>query len=295
MNQNETHTTPRRRILVGVDGSEDGLRAVRYATREAQAGGADVWIVHAVDEGAPIAGLWDIVSSQEALLHAGEAAVAEALAVVAELGLPADRVAAEVVVGHPGDVLADLTNKAMLLVLGRRSLSGAERMFVGSTSVAAAGRAACPMIVISAASTPHQTGGLRTVAVAVSTWPVHPSALEWGVQEAALRKAQLRIVHVVPENLGIEGPRFVAAANACLAEQLDPLRKRHPEQSVEVEVLLGDPVQSLIEVSKTVDLLIVGVHHDRAVLGGPVRALISHSHCPVGLIKPATTGASIPK
>jgi nucleotide-binding universal stress UspA family protein len=278
-------TTGRPRILVGVDGSEDGLRAVRYATREAQAGGADVWIVHAFDEGAPITGLWDLVSSREVLLRAGEAAVAEAIAVVAELGLPADRVAAEVVVGRPADVLADLTHKAKLLVLGRRSLSGLERMFVGSTSVSVAVRAACPMIVISAASTPHQTGGLRTVAVAVSNWPVHESALEWGIQEAALRKARLRVVHVVPQTLGVEGTRFVSAATEGLMGQLAPFREKHPGLPVEVEVLLGDPVESLIELSNTVDLLVVGVHHERAVLGGPIRAILSHSHCPVGLIK----------
>ncbi|HEY3406959.1 MAG TPA: universal stress protein [Propionicimonas sp.] len=273
------------RILVGVDGSEDGLRAVRYATREALAGVAYVWIVHAVDEAAPITGLWDLVSSREALLRAGEAIIAEASGVVAELGLPAERVAVEVVVGRPSDVLTELSGKARLLVVGRRSLSGLERMFVGSTSVTAAVRALCPVIVISAASTPHQTGGLRTVAVAVSTWPLHESAMLWGVQEAALRKAHLRVVHVVPETLGVEGVQFVAAASAGLEEQLAPFRDAHPEVSAEVEVLLGDPVASLIGVSKTVDLLILGVHHDHAVLGGPVRAVIAHAHCPVGLIK----------
>ncbi|CAL8980292.1 Universal stress protein/MSMEI_3859 [Propionicimonas sp. T2.31MG-18] len=275
----------RPRILVGADGSEDGLRAVRYATREALAGDAEVWIVHAVDEAAPITGLWDLVSSRDVLLRAGEAIIAEATSIVADLGLPAERVVAEVVIGRPSDVLTELSGKARLLVVGRRSLSGLERMFVGSTSVTAAVRAQCPVIVISAASTPHQTGGLRTVAVAVSTWPVHQSALEWGVREAALRKAHLRVVHVVPETIGVEGAQFVAAATAGLEEQLAPLRAKHPATSAEVEVLLGDPVASLIGVSKTVDLLILGVHHHHAVLGGSVRAVIAHAHCPVGLVR----------
>jgi nucleotide-binding universal stress UspA family protein len=274
-----------RRILVGVDGSEDGLRAVRYATREALDADAGVWIVHVVDEAAPITGLWDLVSSPEALRQAGEVIIAEATGVVAELGLPAERVAAEVVVGRPSGVLAELSSKARLLVVGRRSLSGLERMFVGSTSVTLSVRAQCPVIVISAASTPHQTGGLRTVAVAVSTWPVHESALLWGAEEAALRRAHLRVVHIVPETLGVEGAQFVAAATAGLEEQLAPVRDQRPEVSVEVEVLLGDPVDALISVSKTVDLLILGVHHDHAVLGGPIRAVLAHAHCPVGLVR----------
>lgn len=275
----------RPRILVGVDGSEDGLRAVKYATREAMAGDADVWIVHAVDEAAPVTGLWDLLSSREAMLHAGEAIIAEASGMVAELGLPAERVTTEVVVGRPSEVLTELSRKARLLVVGRRSLSGLERMFVGSTSVTAAVHALCPVIVISAASTPHQTGGLRTVAVAVSSWPVHESALEWGVREATLRNAHLRVIHVVPETLGVEGAQFVAAATAGLEDQLAPVRDKHPEVSAEVEVLLGDPVGCLIGVSKTVDLLILGVRHDHAIPGGPVRAVIAHAHCPVGLVR----------
>lgn len=275
----------RPRILVGVDGSEDGVRAAKYAAREALAADADVWIVNVVDESAPVTGLWDLVSSRRTLRQAGEAIAAEAVGAVVELSLPAERVAAEVVFGRPGDVLAELSGKARLLVVGRRSLSGLERMFVGSTSVAVAVRAQCPVIVISAASTPHRTGDLRTVAVAVSTWPVHESALLWGVQEAALRKAQLRVVHVVPETLGIEGAQFVAAATAGLAEQLESVRERHPEVPIAPDVLLGDPVAALIDLSKTVDLLILGIHHDHTVLGGSVRAVIAHAHCPVGLVR----------
>ena len=70
----------RGRILVGVDGSEDGLRAVTYASTEALVTGGDVWIVHAIDDAAPITGLWDIVSSPEVRRHAADNIVAEATA-----------------------------------------------------------------------------------------------------------------------------------------------------------------------------------------------------------------------
>lgn len=284
-----TESAPQRvikrpRILVGVDGSEDGLRAVTYATREARASDGEVWVVHAVDEDAPPTGLWDLVSSRDALRKAGEKVVAEGVALVTGAGLPVDRVSGEVRFGRPSDVLADLSGSAQMLVLGRRSLSGLERMFVGSTSVSAAVHAACPVIVISAASTPHETGGLRTVAVGVSTWPIHEAALTWGLKEASIRKARLRVVHVVPESLGLEGGQLVEVADAELTEQLMPFRARHPAVPVEVEVLVGDPVASLVAITKTADLLILGVHHHHAVLGGPTRAVLAHAHCPVGLI-----------
>jgi len=194
-------------------------------------------------------------------------------------------VTGEVLVGRPGDVLADLGAKAGLLVVGRRSYGGLERMFVGSTSLTAAMRAACPVIVISAASTPLETGDRGVVAVAVSTHPIHESALEWGAREAALRGARLRVVHVVAETIGIEGSSFVAAATAGLEEHLEALRHRHPETSMEVDVLLGDPVDALVAESRAVDLLILGVHRHHAVLGGSIRGVMAHSHCPVGLIR----------
>ena len=275
----------RPRILVGVDGSKDGLRAVKYALREARVSGADLWIVHVVDDMAPVTGLWDMVSAPDPLRKVGEAKVAEALAVLADEGFPAERITSEVLAGRPGEELSELSAKAELMVVGRRSISGLERLFVGSTSVSVAVHARCPVIVISAASTPHQTGGLQTVAVAVSTWPVHESALEWGAREAALRKAHLRVVHVVPETLGVEGAAFVAAATADLENQVAPLREKHPEVTIEVEVLLGDQVDALVGVSKVVDLLILGVHRNRAALGGSIRGIMAHAHCPVGLTR----------
>lgn len=286
MSDNEANrVADRPRVLVGVDGSKDGLRAVRYAMRAADAAGADLWVVNVIDEVAPMTGMWDLVLAPEILRGLGESAVAEALSVVETAGFPAGRVAGEVKRGRPGDVLAELSGNAALLVVGRRSGGGLERMFVGSTSVAAAMRAACPVIVISAAATPHETGDLGVVAVAVSTRPVHEAALEWGLREAVARGARLRVVHVVPETIGVEGPAFVAAARTGLQETVESLRHSHPEIPVEVEVLLGDPVDALVEESRAVDLLILGLHGKHAVLGGSIRGVMAHSHCPVGLIR----------
>lgn len=273
------------RILVGVDGSKDCLRAVRYGVRRARASHSDLWIVHVVDDKALVSGLWDLLSTIESLREVGQAKVDQALEVVADEGFPADRVSSEVLLGRPADVLAELSAQAQLVVVGRRSISGLERMFVGSTSVSVASLARCPVIVVSAASTPQATGGLRVVAVAVNTWPVHASELEWGLHEAAARKARLRVVHVVPETLGVEGAGFVAAATVDLERQLTPLRARHPETSINVEVLLGDPLDQLVAVSRTVDLLILGLHPDSPALGGLIRGLMAHSHCPIGLTR----------
>ena len=125
---------------------------------------------------------------------------------------------------------------------------------------------------------------MRSVAVAVSSWPAHQSALEWGLREAVLRQARLRVIHVVPQTLGIEGAAFMAAAASGLEGLLRPLRERHTETYIEVEVVLGDPVDALVVVTETVDLLIWGIN-DGPVLGGFIRGVMAHSHCPVGVTR----------
>ena len=72
MSDNEKNRVAERpRILVGVDGSKDGLRAVRYAMRAAELADADLWIVNVVDELAPMSGLWDVVLTPNILRHLG--------------------------------------------------------------------------------------------------------------------------------------------------------------------------------------------------------------------------------
>mgnify|MGYP000892634870 FL=1 len=281
MSTNEPAHGVVRRILVGVDGSEDGLRAVRYATRAALVTGAEEWIVNVADPGAMVTGMWELVVTTEALQKAGQTITAEAVGTATGLGLPSARVTSEVLVGQAADVLGELSAKADLLVVGRRSMSGLERMFVGSTSVSVAALAHCPVVVISSSSTPQETGGQGTVAVAISTWPPHSAALDWGVREAAWRKARLRVVHVVPAE-GTQ-PSTLAEATAELEKHLAPLREQHPDTAIDLEVLVGTPIDELITLSGSVDLLILGVHPEH--LRGLARGVLAHAHCPVGLTR----------
>ena len=108
----------RSRVRVGVDGSKDGLRAVRYAMRAAESVDADLWVVNVVDQLSPMSGAWDVVIDPDILRHAGESAVAEALDVVEKEGFPVGHVTGEVLVGRPGDVLAELGGKARVIATG---------------------------------------------------------------------------------------------------------------------------------------------------------------------------------
>lgn len=273
--------TTRRRILVGVDGSDDSLKAVKYAVREALADGSDLWLVYATDPVVIVNGyVWAVAATDDDLHRAGQAVLERVKALVAADGLPAERMVAEVVTGAPGEVLIRLSEQAALLVMGRRSIGGLERMFVGSTSVQVAGRAACPVIVVSH-SGQHEPGDAHgVVAVAIGAWPPHTAALQWAASEAARRHCSMQVVHVVPTEGVVPTSAFKATA-AAIEAHLQPLREQYPDTSIEVAVRTGVPIDELVAASRTADLLVLGVHPAR--LSGLARGLLAHAHCPVGV------------
>ena len=69
---------------------------------------------------------------------------------------------------------------------------------------------------------------------------------------------------------------------------LTPLREKYPDVTVDSEVRYGVPIESLIEETGTVDLLILGVHSHPVTgvtFGGVVRGVLAHALCPVCLVR----------
>lgn len=281
MSTGEQAPVDRRRILVGVDGSEDSFRAVRYAIQEALATDSELWIVNAEESVAMVnEDLWATVMSEGDLRLVGQRVVDRVVAMVATTDFPADRVTAEVVPGLPDEALTRLSSQAALMVVGRRSIGGLERMFVGSTSVHVAAHSSCPVIVVSAQTGQQPPADHGVVGVAISSWPPHSSAVEWAAGEAAQRGSSLQVVHAVPAD-GVVPHSAFAKASAALDAHLQPLREQYPDLSIEMSVRPGYPIDDLIALSETVDLLVLGVHPAR--LSGLARGVLAHSHCPVGL------------
>jgi len=288
-------TPVRPRVLVGVDGSEDALRAVRYGKGFADGCDGELWLVHAVDDGV-LTGGWGVMYDPTILADVGTEALKEAQDWLATVDFPTDRIHAEVMIGHPTAVLADLSEHSRMVVVGRRAQGGLERMFVGSTSVSLAATVKCPLTIISAASTPQPTGGQGRVAVAVTTPERSQKALAWGFEEARWRKSHsLVVVHVVPpEPKGLfkaKPPPLeqrLARAQQEIEAVLVPLQAEYPDVEVETEVRYGVAIETLIQETATVDLLILGVHSHPVTgvtFGGVVRGVLAHALCPVTLVR----------
>ena len=278
----------RPRVLVGIDGSEDGLRAVRYGARIAQRRGGVLHIVHAVDD-AVLAGAWGVVYDPSALQEAGEHATREAAQVALESGLTADQIHDEVLLGNGAAILVRLSQGAELLVVGRRSVSGLERMFIGSTSVAVSEAAHCTEVVISAAATPGLTGNHGMIGVGVDVHEHSLTTLEWAFAEAAARGSSLQVVHVQKpaETLATDGTLANAAAHG-IDSLIAPLREKYPAVQVDVQIASGAPVDELLDRTGDLDLLVLGVQKPKLLgvrLGGVMRAVLAHATCPVALVK----------
>ena len=134
-----------RTILVGVDGSDASVEAVRQAQQLALPLSANVvamacWDVPPVYDGYVAMGIDDFD------VRAGEI-LRDALAKAFGESTPAN-VEARLVQGHPRRVLMDESRNADLLVLGRRGHGGFGGLLLGSVSSALVAHSHCPVLVV---------------------------------------------------------------------------------------------------------------------------------------------------
>lgn len=142
-------------IVVGVDGSAGGRRALDWAAQEAATRGGAVQAVIAWSwdgmEYGPIAA----TGPQQEAQRATEVLNRE-IAALAERRGTASPVAAEVIEGRPADVLAAAGGAADLLVLGSHGHSRVRHTVLGSVSEDCIRKAACPVVVIPVPVDRHQ-------------------------------------------------------------------------------------------------------------------------------------------
>jgi nucleotide-binding universal stress UspA family protein len=139
--------TTRHLIIVGVDGTEGGRRALEWALREADARGSAVQAVTAWAWDGLEFGPVTATNPGEARERATRLLDDEIRALVTVHGSHVP-IAAEVVEGHPADVLAEAGRSADLLVLGSHGHSRVRHTVLGSVSEECIRKAICPVVVI---------------------------------------------------------------------------------------------------------------------------------------------------
>ena len=137
------------RIVVGVDGSTNGERALRWAVDEARLRGAELELIVAI----PPAGLFDAVTAARSREDLEADATSLLERVLDEVVLPAVdtsevTVHRSVRTGAAAEVLCEAAEGADLLVVGARGRGGFTGLLVGSAAGQVVAHAPCPVVVV---------------------------------------------------------------------------------------------------------------------------------------------------
>lgn len=294
-------TVARAPVVVGVDGSPRSLDAVETAAAEAALRHRPLRIVHALVwpvPGTPVTpGLAG--SSLRAFRDQADEIVHEAALIAAKIA-PGISVTTQVVNGGPGHVLRDQSRQAAVLVLGDRGFGGFSELLVGSVAVQTATHGACPVLVVRG-----DRHGVGPIVVGVDGSAASTQALDFAVEEAVLRGAELVALHVwtgsstteLNETLPMSYEAWSGdqEEQRVLAEALAGIAQRHPDVPIRREVVHGSARRRLTERSHTAQLVVVGRGRGgvaRLLLGSVSQHLIHHADCPVAVVRPALNGAS---
>ncbi|MFJ9061018.1 universal stress protein [Streptomyces sp. NBC_00111] len=136
------------RIVVGVDGSDASIKALRWAVRQAELTGDTVeavnsWEYPATGWASMMPGMPEDFDPQAVATVALNEALEEALG-----GEGAAAVEKIVVIGNPAQTLLERSRGANLLVVGARGYSGFKATLLGSVSLHVAQHATCPVTVV---------------------------------------------------------------------------------------------------------------------------------------------------
>ncbi|GLW50279.1 hypothetical protein Stsp02_59400 [Streptomyces sp. NBRC 14336] len=294
-------------VIAAVDGSDDSLRALDWALAEARLREAPLRVVH-VRQYAP----W----MQPDVLTAGPPdSAADPVLDRARAHLDAlpDRPEAEYVPldGSPTVVLPELASTAQLLVLGSRGRGGFASLLLGSTGLAAARDAECPVVVVPRPGreihdAPPAEPGPRVV-VGLQVDSPDDATLEFAFTEAARRGARLQVIaaYAWPVQVWTASPvpafpppvkqEPIEHETRALADGfLAPHRTRHPDVRTDPQILPGDAAGHLVAASKNADLLVVGRYRRRLLaptrmLGSVSHAVLLHAACPIAVVPPTAT------
>ncbi|MFC5814796.1 universal stress protein [Nonomuraea harbinensis] len=278
-----------RQIVVGIDGSAPATAAVEWAAADARRRGLNLRIVHICEQ-------WRH-GHGESEYCAGtlEAAADRARALAGGV-----EVTTELLIGEVAPALIAESASADSVVIGSRGLGGFQGLVMGSVSIAVAGHAAGPVVVVRGTS-PITHG---RIVVGYDGSEHAEAAMEYAIEQARRRDAELYVAYgwtmpayspyAVAYNSLIEDVMQEEARAA--RERVVPWREKNLDVRITDGHACEHPVSLLIEASKQADLVVVGSRGRgglaAAVLGSVSHGVLHHVICPVAVVRPRTEETS---
>jgi nucleotide-binding universal stress UspA family protein len=302
-----------KRILVPVDFSPFSLHALRYGSAIARHKGADLYLLHVIQDLTPISVGGDgiVPTAASDYLEQLESSAEEALTQLPiNSWFDGSNVRRQTVIGSPWECIVEFaaSHDIDLICLGTHGRGGLSRLVLGSVAERVIQHAPCRTLIVRRherefVDAEHPQPALKRVLVPVDFSDMSQSALEEGRSLAREWGAQLHVLHVVEDNsptvsqIALAYPVFQSYVHELVKAgqtQLDALQL--PDQAVK-KVVLGDPTGKINDYAdeQAIDLIVMGTHGRTGpshwLLGSVAERVARSAPCPV-LVTPAHPAAA---
>ncbi|MEV4441106.1 universal stress protein [Streptomyces sp. NPDC049577] len=282
-------------VVVGVDGSDGSLVALDWAAEEATRFGLPLRVVYAslwerYEGGVPSATgerPEEEVAAQHIVTSAGQRARQLA---------PGLEVNAVTVPDDAADALVKESDSADVVVTGCSGRGAVRELLLGSVTLAVAGRARCPVVVVRGEER-NVKGHSRRVVVGVGEGEEATGAVRFAFREAAARGCELQVVRAWRDSRRPTDPlsvldsaarAYAEEAAAALDEVLEEALTAHPGVAITRTVVEGSARRALLGPAADADLLVLGATRRREGFGlhlGRVSHTALHrAGCPVAVV-----------
>ncbi|MGA8209440.1 MAG: universal stress protein [Nocardioidaceae bacterium] len=280
-------------VVVGVDGTEDGERALRYALSLVEREGLDLRIVHVAHEYQMYAPMLPYLPEPQ-LLQIGEAVLEDARRLAEAAGVGAGRTGSVLAHGPRTSALLSHTHDARAVVLGTRS-SVLGHLVTGSTSVSIAAHADAPVHCVPRGWTTEGPAHTRIVA-GLDGSAADADVLAEAFREGDARRADVRLVHawrpVSPYDSAIMGRTlrgdWEESARDALLKRVEEAAAGHAGIEWDLDLRFERVPVALHEAAAEADLLVLGRHGHllpaALLVGSNTRTLLRTATCPVVVV-----------
>lgn len=286
-------------VVVGADGSEHGVAALRWAADTAVAYGLPLTVLHARPD----------AMAKPMLVDEPTGVLAEAVAVARERQ-PEVQIRALQMPDAPVQSLLAAGEHADVLVLASRGVGGFRGLLLGSTTMHVAPYAQCPVVVVHSGL----EGGVPFEDFA--DYPGNPGQVVLGYDgsPASNRAAAFAFRHAEAIGCGVVAVSVEPSRGDPETEEIDPenatpgsdtsafhspvivTAAAFPDVPVAFVAGTGRPAEVLLSQAVGAELLVVGSRGSGGfsglIMGSVSQKLLAHADCPVAVLHPGVPAAT---
>jgi nucleotide-binding universal stress UspA family protein len=271
---------PGRPVIVGVDGTEIGLGAVRWAAQEAARRDAPLLILHA----APYLGRSGSTGAPPPELPRARGITAVAYT-VARRKQPGVQASTEVVPDEPVDALLRAAAESQLLVLGSSTTGAADEMVLANVAVHVAARSPAPVVVVPRPRGTEAAGRPVVAILGLGERADDEAVARFAAAAAQRENVPLSLLRTRPPQQGVA---------ASWIDDDDAWAERFPDVEIRRADVPSARASDVLGAASPSPLIVISVGRGTLMhrsMDGPHRWLLRHCTSPMALV-PAARGTA---